>query len=76
MEYRVSEEKEEQHKGWQYGYLILGGIGVVGYMLGSKMGFKRGLRNPIVKSYVEKVDYSDVGKIISRTITQTFGYDK
>lgn len=84
MKYRLNQDVKknvevvEKPKSFELsiGYLVIGGIGIVGYMLGSRNGFKRGLTNPVVKSYVEKIDYSDVGKIIARTITQTFGYSK
>ena len=87
MEYKqnneVYENVEEVKKGTSNdkitGYLILGGIGVVSYIIGSRIGYSKGYRygltHPIIKNSVEKIDYSEAGKIIAKTITASFGFE-
>lgn len=75
----VEEVKEESSNSWITGYLILGGIGIVSYMIGSRIGYSKGyrygLKHPIIKNSVEKIDYSEAGKVIAKTITATFGFE-
>lgn len=66
----------EDQRHLKVGYILLGGVGIVGYVLGAKVGYTKGLRyglkNPVIKKVCEKIDYNEVGTIISRSLTKTF----